>query len=125
MRKIGILALTAVMIVPSVALAKHNGGNDPAGQHRNDAYGAAHKAAVKACKAERSADPAAFKAKYANSKGKKAFHRCVRQHVNNALSTCSAERSADPEAFKTKYANAKGRHAFRRCARQHGSDPVS
>ena len=92
------------------------------------AHGKAHKAvgpAVQACKQERSADPAAFRAKYANKNGKHAFRRCVARHVRQAVKTCRAERKSDPAAFKTKYANAKGKHAFRRCVRQHESDPVS
>ena len=49
----------------------------------------AHKAvrpAVQACKQERSADPAAFKAKYANTHGKHAFRRCVHQHESDPVS---------------------------------------
>ena len=80
--------------------------------------------AAKACKAERAADPAAFKTKYANAKGKRAFGRCVSLHVRAARKTCRTERKADPAAFKTKYANSKGNHAFKRCVRQHADDPV-
>lgn len=73
--------------------------------------------AVKACKAERAADPAAFKTKYANRNGKRALRRCVRQRVRAARKACRAERKADPAAFKTKYANKRGKRALRRCVR--------
>jgi hypothetical protein len=41
--------------------------------------------ARKACRAERQADVAAFKAKYANKRGRHAFRRCVRQHAGDAV----------------------------------------
>ena len=106
-------ALTALLAVPTLA--------DGHGKRHHPAV----KAAAAACKSERDADPAAFKAKYANEKGRHAFRRCVRQHLRQAVKTCREERKADPDAFKTKYANEKGRHAFRRCVRQHAGDPVS
>jgi len=80
--------------------------------------------ARQACTAERSANPVAFKAKYANENGKRAFRRCVRQHVRNAAKTCRAERMADRAAFKAKYANEHGKRAFRRCVGQHSGDAV-
>jgi hypothetical protein len=108
----GVAALA--LALPGAAIAKHHGHHHP---------GAGP--AVAACKAERAADPAAFKTKYANKNGKHAFRRCVRQHVRQAKATCRAERKADPAAFKTKYANKKGKRAFVRCVRQHESDPVA
>jgi hypothetical protein len=87
----------------------------------------AHKAqgpAVKACKAERTENPTAFQAKYANQKGKRAMRRCVRQHVRAARTTCKAERTRDAAAFKAKYANENGKRAFRRCVRAHAGDPL-
>jgi hypothetical protein len=114
-KTIVVVALLALLAVPTFALGNGNGkGNQ----------GSAGPA-VAACKAERQADPAAFKAKYANKKGKHAFKRCVARHERQARKTCRAERNADPAAFKTKYANKKGKHAFRRCVRQHEADPVA
>jgi hypothetical protein len=115
MRKlVVVVALLALLAVPTFAL----GHGKAKGHH-------AAGPAVAACKAERQADPAAFKAKYANKKGNKAFKRCVARHVRQARETCRAERKADPAAFKAKYANKKGHHAFRRCVRQHEGDPVT
>jgi hypothetical protein len=109
-----LIALLALLAVPAFASG-----------HAKRHHGAGVKPAVAACKSERQADPAAFKTKYANKKGKHAFRRCVAQHVRQARKTCRAERKADPAAFKTKYANEKGKHAFRRCVRQHEADPVA
>lgn len=115
MRKFVVFAvLVALLAVPTLA-AGHGKGHARAGV----------KPAAAACKAERQADPAAFKAKYANKNGKHAFRRCVARHIRQARKTCRAERKADPAAFKTKYANEKGRHAFRRCVRTHAGDPVA
>jgi hypothetical protein len=108
-------ALLALFAVPAFAAGHAKGGG-------NDISA---KEAVAACKAEREADPAAFKAKYANKKGHKASRRCIRRHVRQAKQTCRAERKADPAAFKAKYGNEKGHRAFRRCVRQHEADPVS
>ncbi len=108
-------ALLALLAVPAIAVAhgKHAGARATA------------KPAVTACQAERAADPAAFKAKYANKQGHRAMQRCVTRHVRQASKACRAERKADPAAFKTKYANAKGRNAFQRCVHQHSGDPVA
>lgn len=113
MRKTLLLALIAVLALSGVA-----------GAHGNGKARAVAGPAKQACKAERAADPAAFKLKYANANGKRAFRRCVRQHVRAAVKGCRAERKADKEAFKTKYANANGKRAFRRCVRQHSGDSV-
>jgi hypothetical protein len=107
--------LIALLAVPSVAMGHGKGHHARAGV----------KQAAAACKTERAADPAAFKAKYANKNGKHAFRRCVARHIHQANKTCRAERKADPAAFKTKYANKNGKHAFRRCVRQHAGDPVA
>jgi ribosomal protein L19E len=107
-------ALLALLAVPAFAVG-----------HGKGAHHASVKPAKAACKSEREADPAAFQTKYANEKGKRAFRRCVRQHVRQAVKTCREEREADPAAFQTKYANEKGKRAFRRCVRQHEADPVS
>ena len=112
MRKLTTLVAVALMaIAPAAADAAHHGS-------------VGKKQARAACKAERQQDQAAFKAKYANKNGKRAFRRCVRQHVRQAKQTCRAERQEDKAAFRTKYGNKKGRHAFRRCVRQHAGDPV-
>jgi cytochrome c2 len=108
-----LIALLALMAVPAFA-------SGHAKRHHR-----AVQPAVAACKAERKANPTAFKAKYANKKGKRAFQRCVAAHVRQAAKTCRAERKADPAAFKTKYANKHGKNAFRRCVRQHEADPVA
>jgi hypothetical protein len=113
MRKLStIVAVAAMAIAPAAADA-----------HKHSAPG--KRQAVAACKTERQADKAAFKAKYANKNGKRAFRRCVRQHVRQANKTCRAERKQDKAAFRAKYGNKKGRHAFRRCVRQHAGDPVA
>ena len=114
MRKLIVLtALVALLAVPSFATG-----------HGKGAKHGVHKA-VAACKSERSADPAAFQAKYANKNGKRALRRCVVRHVKQARQTCRSERGSDPAAFKAKYANKNGKHAARRCVRQHLADPVS
>ena len=106
-----ILSLAAALAVPALAdgHARHP-GTAPA-RH--------------ACKDERNADQAAFQEKYANKNGKRAFRRCVRQHVRQAAKSCRAERKeGGADAFRAKYGNDKGRHAFRRCVRQHEGDDV-
>ena len=113
---ITLFALVALLAVP--ALASGHGAN----HHRG--FGIV-KAARTACQSERSADPAAFTAKYANKNGRRAMRRCVVRHVRQAAKTCRSERRADRDAFRTKYANEKGRHAFRRCVRQHAGDAVA
>lgn len=111
MKKLLVLTATAALALPAAAEAHKK----PVG----------HGAAAKACKAERTADPAAFQAKYANDRGKRAQQRCVRAHLRQARATCKAERAADPAAFKAKYANKKGKRAYRRCVRAHAGDPVA
>jgi hypothetical protein len=87
-----------------------------------------HSDAVKACKAEREADPVAFANKYGTGKNKKnALGKCVSQserelkadvtnQIENAAKACKAERKADPAAFATKYGtNANKRNAFGKC----------
>jgi uncharacterized protein YoxC len=87
-----------------------------------------HSDAVKQCKAEREADPAAFATKYGTNKnGKNALGKCVSKterelktavadEIENAAKQCKAERKADPAAFATKYGtNANNRNAFGKC----------
>ena len=87
-----------------------------------------HSDAVKQCKTEREADPAAFTAKYgSNPNGKNALGKCVSQAqdelsadlqtaTDNAAKQCKAERKADPSAFAAKYGtNENKRNAFGKC----------
>lgn len=87
-----------------------------------------HSDAVKQCKAEREADPAAFAAKYGSNKNKKnALGKCVSQaerqlkgaaadKIVNAAKECKAERKADESAFAAKYGtNENKRNAFGKC----------
>jgi len=120
MPKIALLALAAVLTVVALAGAKSPGTSDTPGKEARPAG-----PAVAACKTERAADPAAFEAKYANEKGKRAGRRCVRQHVKAARKGCRAERATDKAAFRAKYAGPKGGRAMKRCVRQHAGDPVS
>jgi hypothetical protein len=88
--------------------------------------------ASKDCKAERTADPAAFKAKYGTGKrGANAHGKCVSQQAKsktaktveaeveadvNAAKACKTERKADPAAFAAKYGTSKSqRNAFGKC----------
>jgi len=114
LRKTASLAVVAALAMSGIASAEGNTGN----------RGVAGPA-KQACKQERATGPAAFKEKYANKNGKRAFQRCVRQHLRSAAKGCRAERKADRAAFKAKYGNKKGKHAFRRCVRQHSGDPVA
>lgn len=115
MRKTASLAVLISLAFSGVAVAA-----DGAPQHRDVA-----RSAVQACKTERSSDRAAFKTRYANHNGKRAFRRCVAQHVRGAIKTCRAERKSDKAAFRTKYANQHGKRAARRCVSQHSGDALA
>jgi hypothetical protein len=97
-----------------------------------EAAAKAHSNAAQDCKAERSADPAAFATKYGTNKnGKNAFGKCVSQQASqktaktvksevkadvNAAKACKTERQADPQAFADKYGkNGNKRNAFGKC----------
>jgi hypothetical protein len=86
--------------------------------------------AAKSCKAERSADPAAFKAKYgtnagnASGAGANAFGKCVsaiaKQNAKNDVSdsvdaakTCKSMKSSDLATFQATYGTTK--NAFGKC----------
>jgi hypothetical protein len=84
--------------------------------------------AASQCRAERSADPAAFAAQYGTGKNHaNAFGRCVsqkakaashaqQQATENAAKQCWAERQADPAAFKDHYGTNKNKsNAFGKC----------
>jgi hypothetical protein len=88
--------------------------------------------ASKECKAERQADPAAFKAKYRN------LGKCVSERARqkeeeqaaeekqddaaerNAARECKAERKSDEAAFAEKYGSR--RNAFGKCVSQNSKD---
>jgi len=91
------------------------------------------------CKAEQSADPAAFKAKYGTGKkGANAHGKCVSQKAKaktaaavrhevkadvSAAKSCKAERKADPAAFAAKYGTNKNkRNAFGKCVSKQAKD---
>jgi hypothetical protein len=102
----------------------------------------AHTNAAKECKAERTADPVAFAAKYGTNANKRnAFGKCVSQKARakeaaadaqdeqeatefkNAAKECDAERTADPAAFAAKYGtNANKRNAFGKCVSSKASE---
>jgi hypothetical protein len=97
-------------------------------QGTTDKVAAELKNAAKACKAERDADPAAFRQTYGtNENGRNAFGKCVSKKVRaeirkdvaafkNAAKECRAERNADPAAFRQNYGtNHNGRNAFGKC----------
>jgi hypothetical protein len=87
--------------------------------------------AARLCKAERDADPAAFKAKYATGERSNAFGKCVstkakeigdaeREAVVEAARSCKAEREAGPDAFRAKYGTNRNRsNAFGKCVSTH------
>ena len=91
---------------------------------------AAKKNASQECKAEETADPAAFKTKYGTGNGKNAHGKCVSQKAKqlkaeadsderedvNSAEACRAERKADPAGFKTTYGtNESKSNAFGKC----------
>ena len=90
--------------------------------------------AAQECRAERAADPTAFKAYGTNKNGKNAFGKCVSGKASekkaaldaadaqevaatkNAAKECAAERAADEAAFKKEYGtNRNGGNAFGKC----------
>ena len=97
-----------------------------------DAATEAKQNASQECKAEETADPAAFAAKYGTGKkGANAHGKCVSQKAKakkaeivraevkadvSAAKSCKTERKADPKAFAEKYGtNANKRNAFGKC----------
>jgi hypothetical protein len=89
----------------------------------------ARSVAAKACKDEKKADKAAFRAKY----GKHAMKNCIRQTepeakdaIKNASKECKAERAEDPEAFRTTYGtNENGKNAFGKCVSQNAREDLA
>jgi hypothetical protein len=94
-----------------------------------DAAKQAKENASKDCAAEKTADPAAFTAKYGTGKhGANAHGKCVSQKAKSdtaatvdhgvkadvkAAKACKTERKADPAAFRAKYGTSKNmRNAF-------------
>lgn len=108
MKKLAIAASLVALAAPASAAAHGKHNHVPPGVGK----------AAKACKAERdSMGKEAFREKYANERGKRAFRRCVRQDIKEARQGCKAEREADQAAFREKYANKRGKRAFKRCVR--------
>ena len=106
MRRFAILAAAACLAAPAAATATH--------PHRDGPRSVARAA----CKAERDeVGRDAFRAKYADERGRRAMRRCVRQRMRAARAACRTERATDPAAFREKYANERGRRAFRGCLR--------
>ena len=118
--------------------AKYDGFADCVGRTAADEEAENNEAqrnAAQECKAERAADPDAFKGTYgANKNGKNAFGKCVSgkasqkkaaedaadaqavAETKKAAKDCAAERAADRDAFKEKYGtNKNGRNAFGKC----------
>jgi hypothetical protein len=131
-RTLIVLAAFLALSVPAALAAPPEGKGKPESPGKSAAAPGqqADKNAAKACKAERAADPAAFKTKYGTNANKaNAFGKCVSGKVKkaeeqaeaqeaseNAAKTCKAERTADPAAFKTKYGtNANKANAFGKC----------
>jgi hypothetical protein len=96
--------------------------------------------AVRQCRVEHAEDPAAFEQKYGavevskegeERRGSRAFARCVRQKLKEALAAlresfenaakeCKAERAEDRDAFREKYGtNRNRRNALGKCVSQH------
>jgi hypothetical protein len=94
---------------------------------RAQANGNAQSNAAAQCRAERSADPAAFKTKYGTGNGANAFGKCVSgkakaaeaadvKATDNAAKACWTERMADSAAFKSKYGTGPNKaNAFGKC----------
>jgi hypothetical protein len=102
----GVIAVIAVLALPSAALAHGNGGG----------IGAALRAAVQQCKQERSQTGVpAFQQKYGKPH---AFIKCIRQHLSadrTAAQACRGERkSMGVPAFQHKYGKP---NALVRCIR--------
>jgi hypothetical protein len=108
MRRLALIATTLCLVAPTAATAHRRHHDGP------------RAAARTACQSERSVmGSEAFRAKYANERGRRAMRRCVRQRLRAARTLCRDERDADRAAFHEKYANDHGRRAFRGCLRVH------
>jgi membrane protein involved in colicin uptake len=117
---------------------KYDGFADCVGKKAADEEGENEEAARNAaqeCKAERAADPDAFREAYGTNKnGKNAYGKCVSgkasekkaamdaadaqevAETKSAAKACAAERRADEAAFKQEYGtNRNGRNAFGKC----------
>jgi hypothetical protein len=78
-------------------------------------YGQARAAAVKACNAERKADPAAFQATYGPKQAMRNCKQATTGEAKNAAKACKAERQLDPEAFAAYGSNHNARNALGKC----------
>jgi hypothetical protein len=98
----------------------------------------AHSNAAKDCRAERTADPAAFAQKYGTNKKKSnAFGKCVSDKedqqngetvvaLSEAAKDCRSERSQDRDAFREKYGTNKNkRNAFGKCVSKQARNGTS
>jgi hypothetical protein len=115
MRKLILLTVTALLSVPTLAVA----GSPPSA--------ASQAAAVKQCTTERNANTAAFKLNYGTPPTRaNAFGKCVsklaqqnEQEHANAAAQCRTERSGDPTGFAANYGTGpKHRNAFGNCVSQ-------
>jgi membrane protein involved in colicin uptake len=118
--------------------AKYDGFADCVGKKAAEEEaenGEAQRNAAQDCKAERAANPTAFKETYGTNKnGKNAYGKCVSgkasemkaamdaadaqavTETKKAAKECAAERAADATAFKEEYGtNKNGRNAFGKC----------
>jgi hypothetical protein len=131
-RTLIVLAAFLALSVPAALAAPPEGKGKPEspGQSAAAPGQSADKNAAKKCKAERAANPEAFKTTYGTNANKaNAFGKCVSSKVKkaeeqaeaqeareNAAKKCKAERAANPEAFKTTYGtNANKANAFGKC----------
>ena len=146
-----VLAVLALSVAPSLAAAKQgHAAKCAAGKVKHGKSCAKRRAAdspastptavpvpaaiVQGCKAEQTADPAAFVTTYGDAAGREALGRCIQGHLGSKTPTsdgpksstapgqvCHAEQAADPAAFQKKYADANGHEPFGRCVSQHAS----
>ena len=131
-RTLIVLAAFLTLAVPAALAAPPEGKGKPESPGKSAAAPGqqADKNAAKTCKAERAADPAAFKTKYGTNANKaNAFGKCVSGKVKkaeeqaeaqeareNAAKKCKAERTANPETFKNTHGtNANKSNAFGKC----------
>jgi hypothetical protein len=137
-RTLIVLAAALALSVPTALAAPPEGKGKPESPGNSAAAPgqSAEQNAAKKCKAERSANPEAFKNAYGTNANKaNAFGKCVSSKVKkakqaeeeqaqeareNAAKKCKAERASNPEAFKNTYGtNANKANAFGKCVSKH------
>lgn len=134
-RALVVFAAFLILSLPAALAAPPDGKGKPENPGKSAAAPGqqADKNAAKACKAERAANPDAFKTKYGTNPNKaNAFGKCVsgkakkekeeeesaetEEARENAAKKCKAERALNPDAFKTKYGtNPNKANAFGKC----------